>query len=350
MTSRTVKKEYTLQNLQTNKKLVVDVFPTSTKYKNKIGEAFNLYIEALIRNNKSVNTIKIYYTHVNELLDFIQKNYPKVNTPAKIKVKHVNEFYDYCQSFKGNSSGTIRHKKVAIEQFFNYLVEQNIIQANKKPIEEASVIKNNVKSVQKAPTFLESFEINDFFEVIENTESNDKIKPLRDYCLFALLITSGVRISEALSFNVQDILELKSKGTLRIIGKGNKERVIAVPEEAFSSGFLSKFDDYLKVRAQYESRITAKKDKNALFISREGTRLTSGTVQRSIKKYIEKTGIYKDITPHKLRHTFATILAKNNTNLKVIQELLGHDCIQTTQRYLHTLTNDLKDGVQNLKF
>lgn len=164
------------------------------------------------------------------------------------------------------------------------------------------------------------------------------------------MISTGLRINEALSLNLPQLIELREKGSITIIGKGNKERTIVVSESAFTTGLLSKFDEYLEVRKSYECRIKNKKDKQALFISREGTRITDRSVQRAMKKYLEEMSLYKNITPHKLRHSFATALINAGVSLNVVADLLGHESIQTTNLYLHAVTKNLKEGVNNLPF
>lgn len=347
---RKKKREFTLQDLQVNKKLVEEVYPTFSRYPNKIGEAFKLYIDALIKNNKSVNTIKIYHNHVNELLKYLEEHYKKIDQPSKIKSKHLEDFYDYCLSTKQNSHNTLQHKKITLSQFFSFLVECKMISANKNPIVETSVIKTTTRAREKAPTYLDEFEISDFFKLISEYESRDEIKVIRDYNIFALMITTGLRISEAIALDIPQLIELKNKGEIKIIGKGNKERTIAVSDNAFTTGLLSRFDEYLEVRKSYEDRIINKKDKQALFISREGTRITPGSIQRYMKKYLENLSINKNITPHKLRHSFATALIKAGTPIHVVSEILGHESINTTQLYLHAITKDIKEGVNKLSF
>lgn len=347
---RKQKREFTLQDLQVSKKLVEEVYPTTSRYPNKIGEAFKLYIYALIKNNKSVNTIKMYHSHVNEFISYLEENYKKIDQPSKIKSKHLEDFYDNCLSDKQNSLSTIQHKKITLSQFFNYLVECDLISASKKPIVENNVIKTKTRRKQKAPTYLDEFEIEEFFNVVINSHSRDKIKVIRDYNVFALMISTGLRINEALSLNLPQLIELREKGSIRIIGKGNKERTIVVSESAFTTGLLSKFDEYLEIRKSYECRIRNKKDKQALFISREGTRITDRSVQRAMKKYLEEMSLYKNITPHKLRHSFATALINAGVSLNVVADLLGHESIQTTNLYLHAVTKNLKEGVNNLPF
>lgn len=350
MKGRQFKKEFTLQQLKTNKKLVSEVYPTYSRYPNKIGEAFRLYINALIANDRSLNTIKMYHNHINELLDFLNTEYPKIDTPTKIKVKHVEKFLEHCQIYKGNSLQTIEHKTITITQFINFLAERKIISDNKKPLPERSVIKTIRRSKNKAPLFLDDIEIDDLFVAIENTPCRDKIKQLRDYCLYGLLISTGMRVSELTSLDVPQLYKLRRNKELRIIGKGDKERTIVVKDTAFETGYLRKFDAYLEIRKDYEKRVVRQKDKDALFLSREGTRLTSGSIQRNIKQYIKKAYLNDDISPHKLRHSFATALVRADVPLHVVQELLGHVDISTTSKYLHVQTKDRKSGVNKLGY
>ena len=161
---------------------------------------------------------------------------------------------------------------------------------------------------------------------------------IRDYAILLLLTTCGLRVSEAVNLNMKDV-NLKA-GTIRVHGKGNKERM-AYPTDAC----IEALDRYLK---EYRSTIIPGSDPNGpFFISRRTSeRITSRTIERRMQKHVNAAGIGgMGYTPHKLRHTTATILAKDGVDLLTIQQLLGHESPTTTQIYTHLGQEDLERAV-----
>ncbi len=144
----------------------------------------------------------------------------------------------------------------------------------------------------------------------------------RDLALFAVMYGCGLRVSEAVGLNIQDVSIEGAE--LRVFGKGKKERVVPIPE-----GVIQLIRSYLKVRDSMAS------EKNALFLNRRGGRLTARSAQRMVKKRAFETGADISVTPHRLRHSFATHLLAGGVDLRAIQELLGHASLGTTERYTH---------------
>ena len=151
---------------------------------------------------------------------------------------------------------------------------------------------------------------------------NDKFGA-RDYCIIMLFISCGLRISELVSLNLTDIYD----DHLRVLGKGNKERVVF-----FAEGCREAIDDYLAVRRQMPDI----KDKDALFISQKGTRFSSRGIQQMLEKKLIQANLDPErFSPHKLRHTAATLMLKNGVDTRALQEFLGHSNLNTTQIYTH---------------
>jgi len=144
----------------------------------------------------------------------------------------------------------------------------------------------------------------------------------RDLALFAVMYGCGLRVSETVGLNLHDIS--MEGAELRVFGKGKKERVVPVPE-----GVLRLLQSYL------DQRVTGITSETALFLNRRGGRLTARSVQRMLKKRALDTGADMSVTPHRLRHSFATHLLAGGVDLRAIQELLGHSSLGTTERYTH---------------
>ena len=146
----------------------------------------------------------------------------------------------------------------------------------------------------------------------------------RDYCILMLFLSCGLRVSELVSLNVTDIYE----DHLRVIGKGNKERVVF-----FAEGCREAIDDYLSVR---DADKIIPEDKNALFISRDNRRISTRGVQKMVDAKLKAAGLDSSrYSPHKLRHTAATLMLKNGVDTRALQEVLGHSNLNTTQIYTH---------------
>ena len=147
---------------------------------------------------------------------------------------------------------------------------------------------------------------------------------LRDYCILMLFMSCGMRVSELVSLNVSDIYD----DHLRVVGKGNKERMIY-----FAQGCREAIDDYLTVR---DPENIVPEDRNALFISRDHRRISVRGVQKMVDKKLLQAGLDASrYSPHKLRHTAATLMLKNGVDTRALQEVLGHSNLNTTQIYTH---------------
>ena len=146
----------------------------------------------------------------------------------------------------------------------------------------------------------------------------------RDYCILMLFLSCGLRISELVSLNLTDVYE----DHVRVLGKGNKERVVF-----FAEGCHEAIDDYLAVR---DNGKILPEDKNALFISRDNRRISVRGVQKMVDKKLKMAGLDASrYSPHKLRHTAATLMLKNGVDTRALQEVLGHSNLNTTQIYTH---------------
>lgn len=248
-----------------------------------------------------------------------------------IKTVDILEFMAFAASTRGNSAASRSRKLSAIRMFFKYeTVGEKIISQN--PAADIESPKKK-KSLPKYLSVEESREL--LHSVVSDEESKNRD---RDYCIITLFLNCGMRLSELVGINLSDIdRELRS---LRVVGKGNKERIVYMNDACKSA-----LSAYLLVRARDLDNI---KDKNALFISRLGKRISVKTVQWLVYKYLGEAGLsYKHFSTHKLRHTAATLMyQEGNVDVLALKEILGHSELNTTQIYTHISDKKLEDAVE----
>ncbi len=237
-----------------------------------------------------------------------------------IKQIKIEELYRY-QSFSPEKMNSLNALSAAsrcrrtstVKSFFNYLttkrhlLDYNVCQELDMPKRQASL-----------PKYLEEAECERLLAACDGPFA------LRDYCILMLFLSCGLRVSELVSLNVTDIYE----DHLRVLGKGNKERMVY-----FAEGCREAIDDYLSVRSDEEVKDS---DKNALFISQKKCRMGTRAVQYMLEKKLLAAGLDASrYSPHKLRHTAATLMLKNGVDTRALQEVLGHSDLNTTQIYTH---------------
>jgi integrase/recombinase XerC len=210
---------------------------------------------------------------------------------------------------------SIARKLSAIRSFYRFLVREGIIAVN--PVQETS----SPKLDRRLPNFLTTGEVSRLLEAPDTSTPAGK----RDSAFMELLYASGLRVSELSGLNMEQI-NLPTR-EIRVWGKGSKERMVLMGEPAAEA-----LTDYLK-----EGRPAFQKDKKlpAVFLNHDGGRLTERSVQIILQKYAGSVGIEKRVHPHMLRHTFATHLLDGGADLRVVQELLGHADLSSTQVYTH---------------
>lgn len=282
-------------------------------------EILDKYLDYLKYNkNYSNHTISNYQRDILKfLIYFIEKtNSPISELISKINHHDIREYLGVLHEMN-LSKKSVARKIASNKSFWKYLVKEKVMDSN--PWTKIS----NPKIIKKIPNFLTVDEIKSLFEIIE-TNVREKMA-LRDKAIYELLYATGIRVSELVQLNLND-LDLHS-GELLVLGKGNKERIVLIGSYAKSA-----LKEYIsKAREQL---LKGKKTK-ALFINRGGTRLTQRSVQRNLVNYVHQAGMIKEITPHAIRHTFATHMLEGGADLRTVQELLGHVSLATTQVYTH---------------
>ena len=216
-------------------------------------------------------------------------------------------------------------KTAALRSFFSHLARHSLIVRS-----PASGLRS-VKQEQRLPHFLRPDEI----EALLAAPNLDKPLGLRDRALLETLYASGMRAGELVTLSVTDVNY--DEGVIRVIGKGDKERITLLGRQAVFA-----LQRYLR-KGRPELLMQAAEDDGALFVNRDGTRLSDRGVRKMFNKYCKQIAAGLNITPHVLRHTFATHLLSNGADLRLIQELLGHASVATTQMYTHVTTERLQE-------
>jgi len=266
------------------------------------------------------NTLKSYAADLNDFLLFLQKK--GVNSWEEVNGEVI---LIYLAKLRKNkvASATLSRRISSLRSFFQFLTAEKRININ--PVANLKT----PKTEKKLPQVLSLQEI----DILLSQPDLSKPQGLRDKAILEVLYSTGLRISELTLLNL-DSINLED-GYLRCFGKGSRERILPLGELACQA-----LKDYLE-----KGRLKLLKNarEEALFINRQGKRLTRQGCWKIIKFYAKKAGFTKDITPHTLRHSFATHLLENGADLRVVQELLGHLDITTTQLYTHLTTKHLRE-------
>ena len=283
-------------------------------------EIFNRYINHLqAERNASAYTIRNYKADLLDFFTFLKEK--KVDTLDKVDRKVLRDYLGHLVS-KGIVKGSIARKLSAIRSFFSYLVREKLIEAN--PIKTVS----SPKLEKRLPAFLTLGEVKRLLEAPDTSTPQG----LRDRALLELLYASGLRVSELTGLELGQIN--LDTNEIRVWGKGSKERVVLMGEPAAIA-----LRTYLE---HGRPELTGKKRSNALFLNRYGQRFPERAVQKLLEKYASLASLKKRVHPHMLRHTFATHLLDGGADLRVVQELLGHARLSSTQIYTHVTKKQAK--------
>ncbi len=276
-------------------------------------DIFHKYLNYLTaEKNASPYTVRNYST---DLLGFFQFLKAKGVSSLRDVDKHiVRDYLSYLME-QGFVKASIARKLSAIRSFYRYLLREEIMSTN--PVANTS----SPKLDRRLPSFLTIAEMTRLLEAPDSATPPGQ----RDRALLELLYASGLRVSELVKLNLEQVnLDTRE---IRVWGKGSKERMVLMGEPAARA-----LSAYLK---QGRPNLLDKKGSSALLLNRYGVRLTERSVQSILEKYANIAGIGKRVHPHMLRHTFATHLLDGGADLRVLQELLGHASLSSTQIYTH---------------
>lgn len=268
------------------------------------------------------NTLQAYQTDLSFFLDDLlgNKNIEEISLVTK---KDIIEFLESRQK-QGLASSSLSRSLVAIKMFFRFLKREKIISVNVAEFLETP------KIWQLIPEVLTMEEVKALLTVPDESS----FEGLRDKSILEILYASGLRVSEVCSLNIYDV----GDESIRVKGKGGKERI--VPIASFS---LKVIDAYLgSFRASFSN-----KEENALFVTSKGERMHRQGIWTLVKFYAKQAGIERNVSPHTLRHSFATHLLENGADLRIIQEMLGHSHIATTDRYTQISQKHLNDAFKS---
>ena len=273
----------------------------------------NALLESFIKHlsderNYSEHTVKAYRGDLENFRDFLLKEEKKVeDTNAATINAYVSTLYGK------NSPASVERKVSAIRSFFSYLVRKGLAAQN-----PAKLVRTPRKK-KHLPVFLS---VDEVFNLVDVKDQEKSPLRARDRAVLELLYSSGLRVSELAGATLADLS--MGEAVIRVRGKGNKERIVPVGSKA-----LSALGEYLDVREEL------KPASDRIFLNSRGGGITTRSLARIIKKYGLVSGISKNVSPHVLRHSFATHLLAGGADLRAIQEMLGHASLSTTQKYTH---------------
>jgi len=274
-------------------------------------DKFIRYLE--VENNASKHTLRAYRRDLESFREYQE------GTPRDIEMIDIRGFV--AQQIKDGLSKTTAARRLAsVRSFLNYLCREGYIKSN------PAKLVTTPKTEKRLPKFLS---VDDVFSLMEQPDGIGFL-PARDRAILELLYSCGIRVSEIAELDIEDINT--KEGLVKVRGKGKKERLLPLGSKAADA-----------IRTYTGEKMLLKKKNRAMFLNKRGTRLSDRSIRRIVVKYSRMMGVSEQIGPHTLRHTFASHLLQAGADLRVIQELLGHSSLSTTQKYTHIDITHLMD-------
>lgn len=282
-------------------------------------ESFVSYLSKEKRYSK--HTIKAYRSDLEQFAGFLGGNDGAGYCEPQQITKDQVRFFLGDLIRHGMNKSSVSRKQASLRAFFGYLARQGIIKANPT----LSLI--SPKQEKRLPKYLREVEIERSLDEIET----DTITGPRDRAMIELFYGTGMRLSELVGLNLQDV-DFSSE-TVRIRGKGDKQRILPIGKTA-----IRVLKDFLKIRHRFQPSV----QDPALFVNRNGGRISARGVQQIVRKRLGAISERTQLSPHMLRHSFATHLLDHGADLQAVKELLGHATLSTTQTYTHVSREHLK--------
>lgn len=276
---------------------------SDTGFMKKLIEQFLRHLE--LERGSSQHTLRAYKKDLEEFQGYADKE------AADIEMIDVRGFVA-LQIKSGLSKTTAGRRLAAVRSFLKFLTREGYLKSN------PAKLVTTPRAEQHLPTFLS---VDDVFALIEKPDTMGFINS-RDRAILELLYSSGLRVAEAAGLNLEDVNT--KEGLVKVRGKGKKERIVPLGSKAVEA-----------IKIYMVEKILLKKKNKALFLNKSGTPLSDRGIRRIVVKYARLIGVKGQIGPHTLRHTFASHLLQAGADLRVIQELLGHSSLSTTQKYTH---------------
>lgn len=275
----------------------------------------------VVEKGLASNTVISYERDLKSYLLYLNK-VEEMSSLDAVTRSTIIQFLKFLTE-KGKSAKTIARHIASIRSFHQFLLREKV--TNQDP----TVHIDRPKQEQKLPQVMSLEEV----QALLDSPDTSKAFGMRDKAMLELLYATGMRVSELISLNLSDVH--LTMGFVRCIGKGNKERIIPLGSMAQSA-----ITTYIE---ESRSQLLKKKTTDALFVNLYGNRLTRQGFWKILKKLTKEASIEKELTPHTLRHSFATHLLENGADLRAVQEMLGHADISTTQIYTHVTKTRMKD-------
>lgn len=286
-------------------------------------ERFLTYLS--VEKGFSENTLLAYRNDLqNDLMSFAEReigNRGSMPTWSNFARQDTISYLLYLKD-RGYAATTQARKVAAAKSFFGFMVKEGLLKTS--PTE-------NIGAPNVGRPLPRPITVTEVRRLLDQPASLNTPEAKRDTAMLQLLYASGMRVSELVSLNVDDIM---SDGYVRCFGKGHKERIIPIHQRAVDA-----VDDYLKTGRPSLCQTT---DEKGLFLNRRGDRLTRQGFWQILKAYAKAAELGRNITPHTLRHSFATHMLSGGADLRSVQELLGHANISTTQVYTHLTTEEMR--------
>jgi integrase/recombinase XerC len=276
-----------------------------------------------VERGLSVHTQRNYLNDMCQFSEFLQESYPERDLTT-IDSLVVRSYLGAL--FKRNKKSSIARKLASLRTFFKFLLRKGILD------DDPTALIGTPRREKHMPSFLS---VDEMFALLSMPDDTT-LSGIRDRAIMETLYSSGLRVSELVGMNEENFDT--TLGIVRVLGKGKKERIVPIGEKA-----LEAVQNYLVVRKRKRAHLPPATAKLPLFENLRGGRLTARSVARIINRYIEQCGIAKNISPHAIRHTFATHMLDAGADLRAIQELLGHVSLSTTQKYTHVSTTKLME-------
>ncbi len=278
----------------------------------------------------SPHTVKSYQADLNHFLEFLSsKEKGKTGKPVRLEAESLDprDIRTYLGSlFARYRRTSIARRLSAIRSFFAYLEKEGVLDGN--PAKEIS----SPRLEKYIPVYLT---VDDVFRLLERPEKGTP-RGLRDLAILELLYSCGIRVGELAGLNISSVDP--DERLLKVRGKGKKERIVPVGRHA-----LNAMNHYLEATEDLRKRMGGNRGEEPLFMNQRGGRLSSRSIRRILKRYVNECGLSPEISPHSMRHTFATHMLEGGADLRSVQELLGHESLSTTQKYTHVTLDRLME-------
>jgi len=276
-----------------------------------------------LERGASPHTCRGYESDLVQFEQFLRDSVLSISSRGTVAIEEVDRFVirKYLSFLhRRNKRSSIARKLSSLRTFFKFLGNEELVRSNPAKL---------VSTPKREKTLPATLTVDEAFRLMESPFRGKTAEKVRDRAILELLYSSGLRVSELVGLNVDRIdLDL---GIVRVMGKRRRERIVPVGSKAIEA-----LQAYLKTREPVEGE-------EALFTNRRGKRLTARSVGRLVKRYTRESGIFRRISPHSLRHTFATHLLDSGADIREIQEMLGHASLSTTQRYTHLTLGKLME-------